>query len=85
MILVDDILAAPGKGLMWVFRSIHRAVEDELAQEKTNLRSSLSDLYLQLERGEITDEEFDRQERSVLNRLEQIEGKGQEPTGGPEG
>jgi Gas vesicle protein G len=72
LILLDDILLSPARGLMWIFRSVHKAVQEELDNERANTRARLSELYLQLERGEITDEEFDKEESLLLDRLDAL-------------
>lgn len=59
--------------LMWIFRAVHRAAKDELANEKGNIRARLSDLYRQLERGEIEEEEFDEEEARLLDRLDELD------------
>ncbi|QQR47028.1 gas vesicle protein GvpG [Myxococcus xanthus] len=83
MIILDDILMAPVRSIAWIFRSVHKAVEDEQAQEQTDLRTRLSDLYQELERGEITEEQFDEQESQLLDRLDALkaaqEGAGPAP------
>lgn len=75
MILLDDVLMAPGRSIMWIFRSVHRAVQDEMSQEDTHLRAQLTDLYQRLERGEITEEQFDEQEGPLLDRLDALKEK----------
>ncbi|NOJ77684.1 gas vesicle protein GvpG [Myxococcus xanthus] len=81
MIILDDILMAPVRSIAWIFRSVHKAVQDEQAQEQTDLRARLSDLYRELERGEITEEQFDEQESQLLDRLDALKGaqEGAEP------
>lgn len=74
MIVLDRIVTSPGRGLMWVFRSIHKAVQEQGEHEVTDTRARLSDLYTQLEHGEITEEEFDDLEKELLDRLEELEG-----------
>lgn len=59
-------------GLMWIFRAVHRAARDELSNERRNIRARLSELYQQLERGEITEEQFDDQEKPLLDRLDEL-------------
>jgi len=76
LILLDDLLLAPGKSIMWIFRSVHRAATEELEHEGTNIRAELSDLYRQLERGEITEAQFDARERTLLDRLDDLEAQG---------
>jgi len=58
--------------IMWIFRTVHRAAQDELANERKNIRSELDGLYRQLERGEITDEQFDEKEGPLLDRLDEL-------------
>ncbi|MCE9670118.1 gas vesicle protein GvpG [Myxococcus stipitatus] len=72
MIILDDILMAPVRSIAWIFRSVHKAVQDEQANEETDLRARLSDLYQELERGEITEEQFDEQESRLLDRLDAL-------------
>ncbi|WP_426749824.1 gas vesicle protein GvpG [Myxococcus sp. Y35] len=72
MIILDDILMAPVRSISWIFRSVHKAVQDEQAKEQTDLRTRLSDLYRELERGEITEEQFDEQESQLLDRLDAL-------------
>lgn len=60
-------------GLMWIFRAVHRAAQEELANERRNLRARLSELYRELERGEITEAQFDEEERRLLDRLDRLD------------
>ena len=73
MLLVDDILFSPVKGIMWIFRQIHELAEEELAGEADRIRESLTELYMQLETGEITEEEFEQQEAVLLDRLDVLD------------
>jgi len=72
MLLIDDILLAPFRSLLWVFREIHNAAEHEMANEAEALTAQLSELYLLLESGNISEEEFDQKEAEILDRLEEI-------------
>jgi hypothetical protein len=73
MLIVDDLLAAPVKGLAFVFRSVHDAVEDHVDGERDRLRDELNQLYLMLERGEISEDDFDDREDAILDRLDELE------------
>jgi len=73
MLLIDNILLAPVHGLLWVFNEIHKAALQERVNEKATLTARLSELYLMLERGEITDEEFNAAEKETLDRLDAIQ------------
>ncbi len=72
MLLIDDILLSPAKGLFYIFKQIHKAAEEEFLNEE-NVSAELSELYMMLETGKITEEEFNTRESGLLNRLEQIE------------
>lgn len=73
MLLVDDILFSPVKGIMWIFRQIHELAEEELAGEADRIRESLTELYMQLEAEQITEEEFEQQEAVLLDRLDALD------------
>ncbi|WJV67090.1 gas vesicle protein GvpG [Pectobacteriaceae bacterium CE70] len=73
MLLIDDILFSPVKGVMWIFRQIHELAEDELAGEADRIRESLTDLYMLLETGQITEDEFEQQEAVLLDRLDALD------------
>ena len=73
MFLIDDILLAPAKGVLWVFQEIHDAAQQELAGESEAITASLSELYMRLETGQITEAEFDAQEKVLLDRLDRLQ------------
>src|SRR3990167_7177259 len=72
MFLIDDVLLSPAKGMFYIFKQIHKAAEEEFLDEE-NVLAELSELYMMLETGKITEEEFNNRESELLNRLEQIE------------
>lgn len=73
MLLVDDILFSPITGINWIFKKIHELAEEELSGEADRIRESLTELYMQLETGEITEEEFEQQETMLLDRLDALD------------
>ena len=73
MFLVDDILFSPVKGINWIFKKIHELAEEELSGEADRIRDNLTELYMQLETGEITEEEFEQQEAVLLDRLDALD------------
>jgi hypothetical protein len=75
MFLVDDILLSPAKGLLWVFREIHDAAQQELAGESETITAALSELYMRLETGQISEAGFDAQEKVLLDRLDRLQVK----------
>jgi hypothetical protein len=73
MFLIDDLLLSPVKGVFWVFREIHDAAEKELAGESEAITGALSELYMKLETGQITETQFDAQEKVLLDRLDRLQ------------
>ncbi len=73
MFLVDDLIKAPAKGLMFIARRVQDAVEEEITGREEELKSELHDQYMLLELGEITPEEFDEREEEILDQLEALE------------
>ncbi len=73
MLIVDDILLSPFRGLGFILRQIHQAVQQEQANESDNLRAELSELYMMLETHQITEGEFSAQEAALLDRLDRLE------------
>ncbi len=73
MLLVDDILASPFRGIFWIFRELHNAVQEEAVNEAENITQQLSELYMMLETDKITEAEFDEREAVLLDRLDALE------------
>ncbi|MDI6761051.1 MAG: gas vesicle protein GvpG [Candidatus Brocadiaceae bacterium] len=88
MFLVDDILLSPIKFPLFVFKKIHEAAENEFT-DKDKITSQLRELYLLVEAGRISEEEFNQREAELLDQLEAIDeyekGKNEEALEEPEG
>jgi hypothetical protein len=72
MFVVDDLLMAPARGLFWIFRKIHQAAQEELVTDAESITAELSALYMRLETGKLTEEEFAVEEKRLLERLDKI-------------
>jgi len=79
VLLVDDLLLAPLTGLLWVFRKIHDAAQEEMLGEADAITGELRELYMMLETGAVTEAEFDARERTLLDRLEVAQARGSGP------
>ena len=73
MLLVDDLLFAPFSSILWVFREISKIAHEELAGEAQSITEQLRLLYMQLETGRITEQQFDAEEKLLLDRLDAID------------
>ena len=69
MLIADDILLFPIRSIFWIFREIHNAAQQELATEAENITAELSELYMMLDIGNITEAEFNAREKELLDRL----------------
>ena len=69
MLLIDDILLAPLKGILWLGKKINEEVEKELYDEG-RIKEKLMTLQLRFELDEISEEEYSKQEKELLVRLE---------------
>lgn len=70
--LLDDLLLAPLKGVVWLAEKIKEQAEGEFLNEE-GVRRELRELYLLLEKGKISEEEFNDQEEQLVERMEAIE------------
>jgi len=73
MLIVDDLLLSPYRGIKWIFNEIERLAEEEVSGEAERITQELSELYRKLDTGEITEEAFDEREQVLLDRLDAIE------------
>jgi hypothetical protein len=71
--VLGRILTAPMRGMLWIFEEIHDAAESEVVGQAQNLTHELTRLYEQLDRGEISEAEFESRESELLERLEALD------------
>ena len=76
VLILDDILTSPVRGIFWIFREVCHAAEQELAGEAENITARLTELYMMLETQRITEAEFAAEEKALLDRLEQLRESG---------
>jgi len=71
MFLIDDILLAPLNGVIWLGKKINEVAEREFSDEGL-IKEKLMQLQLRFEVDEISEEDYNRQEKELLGRLEAI-------------
>ncbi|MCK9422959.1 MAG: gas vesicle protein GvpG [Bacteroidales bacterium] len=71
MFLIDDILLAPLKGIIFIGKKINDVIEKEMSDEGA-IKERLMALQLKFEMDEIDEEEYDRREDELLKLLENI-------------
>jgi hypothetical protein len=72
MFLIDNLLAAPLRGLVFVLKKIHEAVQQEGEVEERAIMADLSALHRALDGGAITEADFDAREQELLRRLDHL-------------
>ena len=71
MFLLDDILLAPVHGVIWVGKKLNDVFEKEFSDEGL-IKEKLMRLQTRFEMDEISEEEYDRQEKELLERVDAI-------------
>ncbi|MDP3023945.1 MAG: gas vesicle protein GvpG [candidate division Zixibacteria bacterium] len=71
MLLIDDILLLPYKGLVGIFEKIHEMAKKEVSDEKYTLEK-LMELQLRYELDEISEEEYEKEEAKLQTKLNAI-------------
>jgi len=72
MFLLDDILLFPATGIQWIAQAVNRAAEEAMAGEAEDLKAELRELYMRLETGMISEDDYDTREKALLDRLENL-------------
>ncbi|MCK9426995.1 MAG: gas vesicle protein GvpG [Ignavibacteriaceae bacterium] len=72
MFLIDDILLAPLKGVMWLAEQIKEVTDREFLDDEDKIKEKLMALQLKYELDEISEEEYDEEEKKLLMRLDII-------------
>jgi hypothetical protein len=70
MFLLDDIFLAPIRGVAAICQKVREAAQEDLEQQEKTVLATLAELHQELEAHRIGDEEFDRRECELLDRLD---------------
>ncbi len=70
---IFDLVPWPLRKLIDLCERIQEAADGELAKESAHVVAQLQDLHRALESGSISLDEFEARERSLLDRLEEID------------
>jgi hypothetical protein len=76
VLIIDNLLAAPLHGLMFVLEKIDEAVREEAANEERTIMADLSALHRAFDEGAIDEAAFDARERDLLDRLDRLGSRG---------
>ncbi len=75
MFLIDDILLAPIKGIVWIAEKVRDMAAEELEDAPEKLQRELLDLQMALEVEQITETEYQKREKDILEKLEALKKK----------
>ena len=75
---IDDILLAPIKGIVWIAEKVRDMALEELEDTPEKLQRELLDLQMVFETEQITEEEYQKKEKDILERLEALKTKSKE-------
>jgi hypothetical protein len=74
MFLIDDLLLSPITGFQFIMRTLARTAEEQYTDD-TPIKERLLELQTLLEEGEITEEQYVEEERTVLAELREIQNR----------
>lgn len=82
MLLVDDLLMLPFTGFNAILRTLLKVAQEQYVDDAP-LKEQLLHLQVQLEEGQITEEEYVEQEAEILRALREIQNRKRELAGLP--
>jgi hypothetical protein len=82
MFLLDDLLSLPFSGFNFVLRTLQRVAEEQYTDDAP-IKERLLELQLKLESGELSEDEYVRQETEIIRQLREIENRKRELAGAP--
>jgi hypothetical protein len=71
MFLLDSILLAPLKGVIWIGQKLNDVAQREIWDEG-HVKEELMQLQLQFELDEISEQEYNKKEEELLAKLDAI-------------
>jgi hypothetical protein len=77
MFLLDTILLAPLKGVMWLGQKVNDVVDREL-NDAGRVKEELTALQMQFEMSQITEQEYTEKELCLLDELDRLSGPPEE-------
>jgi hypothetical protein len=69
--LIDDLLLAPGRAVLFLFEELAKKAREEMLDDGP-LKQQLQEIYALLESGKISDREFEAAEFELVQRLDAI-------------
>jgi Gas vesicle protein G len=81
MFLIDDLLLAPFKGFNFIMSTLRRVAEEQWTDDAP-LKEQLLALQLQLDEGELNEEQYLEAEAAILREIREVQRRKIELAGG---
>lgn len=75
MFIIDDILLFPIKGFLYIFKEIEKVAKGEMEDTSEKLKKELLEAQTLFETDKISEEEYSKREKNVLERLNALQKK----------
>lgn len=75
MFIIDDILLAPIKGFLYIFKEIEKVAKEEMEDTAEKLKKELLGAQMLFETDQISEEEYQKKENNILKRLDALQRK----------
>ena len=82
MLLIDDLLLLPISGFKFIFRTLQKMAEEQYTDDAP-IKERLLELQLELESGELSEEEYVKEEAAIIRQFRDIEKHKRELAGLP--
>ncbi|HVO59772.1 MAG TPA: gas vesicle protein GvpG [Terriglobales bacterium] len=82
MLLIDDLLLMPISGFKFIMRTLAKAAEEQYTDDAP-IKQRLLELQVALESGDISEEDYVKQEAEIIRQLREIERHKREVAGVP--
>ena len=82
MFLVDDLLMHPFSGFGFILRTLQKVAEDQYTDDAA-AKERLLELQVKLESGEVSEEEYAREEAAIIRELREINNRKRALAGAP--
>lgn len=82
MLFLDDLLFSPLTGFKFVLRTLQRVAEEQYTDDAP-LKERLLELQVQLEAGDLTEEQYVRAEAEIIRELREVQNRKRELAGVP--
>jgi hypothetical protein len=82
VLLIDDLLLLPISGFKFIFRTLQKVAEEQYTDDAP-IKERLLELQVELEAGELSEEDYVREEAAIIRQLRDIERHKRELAGVP--